>query len=1581
MKMKYIKYVLSWVLLMVAAHVSAISVSVAPVNITAGQSSEIVISLDNTETNLTAYQMSLYLPEGVTLKKKANGKYDYTLSGRHESTHTLSIKDAADGSLLLVCSSMDKDVISGTSGELLRLPIDVASTVTTSLQAQLKNIIFSDVNSQKTYPSDITVNLLLSGEEPPVVNPDDISVTVSDVQITAGSSAEIIVNLTNSATNLTAYQMSLYLPEGVTLKKKANGKYDYTLSDRHESTHTLSIKDAADGSLLLVCSSLDKDVISGTSGELLRLPIDVASTVTTSLQAQLKSIIFSDVNSQKSYPSDVTFNMLLPGEEPPVVEPGDISVTVSDVQAKAGSSAEIIVNLTNTATNLTAYQMSLYLPEGVTLQKNANGKYIYMLSGRHESTHTLSIRDAADGSLLLVCNSMDKDVISGTSGELLRLPIDVALTVTTTQQAQLKTIIFSDVNSQKSYPSDVNFNIVVSGIVSKNITFADDNVKALCITNWDANHDGELSMEEAAAVTDLSGVFWYNQEITSFDELQYFVGLTAIADHAFAGCSALTSVKLPATVTHIYDAAFEDCGQLENVDFNGCKAVIHSQAFYLCRNLMSIVLPAETYPMGWSVFNECSGLTSFVMEPSENLQDVWCNDAFANCIALETATIYGNYFRGPDNFGNCSRLATVTFLNDQPGNSFHQNFQGVPASVQFVIPDGSAETFLQQGYINLSDKSALDIVRDEFETEANRIEKLSLENSTNVLANGNLESTDVSCFFSKEFPSEDVVPATIVDNEGVDASRGIAVTSTAGAANDYDTQFWVRLPKTLPAGTKFWLSFDYKASADVEISSEWHNEPGQYVHWDCLNLYGFTTSWQHYDRLITVPAECDGTDNGEFMRDFRSVAFTIAHDREHDVTYYFDNFRLVILEESPLLNAIEQSRAVVNNATEYADVFSQIAVIKDAARDFLATAELSGVVDVTGAYITNPDFDHFDIGWQAPSGWMTSGFQNGHCENGDIVTDKFIQIWRDEWVDDHSAGKELDDWKLSQNIAQLPAGTYRLEADCIASWITNDREITGAYLYIGDYQTAVATQHGLPQHYTVEFTLTEATDVELGMKTINTNANWIAADNFRLYSINNVLGPTDITELANAIYVESLTGKVGRSLSMDIKLKNDQPIRTYSFKLKLPQGVTIAKDDNGEFVYELSGRNVDYQPTLNYNSESQTYNFAVFSTVTGNDGTIITLKLQVSDDIAVGEYPVRITDGSFSLAGEYLSLPVPETTAMLNIQEKTFMRGDVNDDDEVDIADVVCVVNHVVELPVVKFVAAAADVNNDGNQDLTDALKIVDYLAGIIDVLAPAFEPEPFDSPAKAPMLMPDVNESSASMSPPADVADAFYAEDMTVKSGKDVPMAVCLKNSQDARGYSFDLVLPDGITLAKNDAGKYICELSDRQDMYTAVVSYKEDVRSYSVVVYTTTANVISSDDGVVCTLKLQAASDVEQGTYTVAIQNGKYSLVNGTKQTLPRAEVKLTVKNYIKGDANGDGGVTITDAVAIVNYILGNPSGNFNKEAANVNDDFKDNGEPNITITDAVGVVNIILNNGGASAPAFDSSEVEVPEATEPE
>ena len=71
-------------------------------------------------------------------------------------------------------------------------------------------------------------------------------------------------------------------------------------------------------------------------------------------------------------------------------------------------------------------------------------------------------------------------------------------------------------------------------------------------------------------------------------------------------------------------------------------------------------------------------------------------------------------------------------------------------------------------------------------------------------------------------------------------------------------------------------------------------------------------------------------------------------------------------------------------------------------------------------------------------------------------------------------------------------------------------------------------------------------------------------------------------------------------------------------------------------------------------------------------------------------------------------------------------------------------------------------------------------------------------------------------------------------------------------------------------------------------------------------------------------------------------------TVKTLPQIYRKVV----LKGDVNGDGLVTIADVAALVNYLLGQSSDEFNERAAYVDDDDA------ITISDALAIVNIILN-----------------------
>lgn len=153
------------------------------------------------------------------------------------------------------------------------------------------------------------------------------------------------------------------------------------------------------------------------------------------------------------------------------------------------------------------------------------------------------------------------------------------------------------------------------------IHFADSQVKELCVANWDQDGDKELSYAEAAAVTDLGEVFKNYTNIQSFDELQYFTGLTTIGDQAFYDCSRLTSVVLPETVTAIGASAFQYCFYLSSIRLSENLENIASDAFWNCVRLTSIRIPAKVSSIGDTVFGYCTQLTDVSVDPANTVFD------------------------------------------------------------------------------------------------------------------------------------------------------------------------------------------------------------------------------------------------------------------------------------------------------------------------------------------------------------------------------------------------------------------------------------------------------------------------------------------------------------------------------------------------------------------------------------------------------------------------------------------------------------------------------------------------------------------------------------------------------------------------------------------------------------------------------------------------------------------------------------------------------------------------------------------------------------------------------------------------
>ena len=83
-----------------------------------------------------------------------------------------------------------------------------------------------------------------------------------------------------------------------------------------------------------------------------------------------------------------------------------------------------------------------------------------------------------------------------------------------------------------------------------------------------------------------------------------------LGDYAFYGCSGLTSLTLPSSVTEIGEHAFLNCRGLTNFTIPSGVTKIGAGAFFCCYGLISLTIPSSVTAIGSQAFNACSELTS-----------------------------------------------------------------------------------------------------------------------------------------------------------------------------------------------------------------------------------------------------------------------------------------------------------------------------------------------------------------------------------------------------------------------------------------------------------------------------------------------------------------------------------------------------------------------------------------------------------------------------------------------------------------------------------------------------------------------------------------------------------------------------------------------------------------------------------------------------------------------------------------------------------------------------------------------------------------------------------------------------------
>ena len=153
-------------------------------------------------------------------------------------------------------------------------------------------------------------------------------------------------------------------------------------------------------------------------------------------------------------------------------------------------------------------------------------------------------------------------------------------------------------------------------------------------------------------------------------------------------------------------------------------------------------------------------------------------------------------------------------------------------------------------------------------------------------------------------------------------------------------------------------------------------------------------------------------------------------------------------------------------------------------------------------------------------------------------------------------------------------------------------------------------------------------------------------------------------------------------------------------------------DENGLLVSSLTDRSVGMTMIGRKDPDAiNSYLFVLFSlegkAISGNKDAIASIRLSMSKQMEVGIYDIILED-VYMTSNQFLTISPTECISEITI--KDMILGDVNNDNDIDIADVIGVVNYILKNPSETFILGSADINMDGDIDIADVIGVVNII-------------------------------------------------------------------------------------------------------------------------------------------------------------------------------------------------------------------------------------------------------------------------------
>ena len=553
-----------------------------------------------------------------------------------------------------------------------------------------------------------------------------------------------------------------------------------------------------------------------------------------------------------------------------------------------------------------------------------------------------------------------------------------------------------------------------------------------------------------------------------------------------------------------------------------------------------------------------------------------------------------------------------------------------------------------------------------------------LPEGTDLIVNGTFEDSDLSPFSYHRGASsgyDNPITSSFIQTES--GNNIMVITSMDGAANSWDTQFFVGLSRPVVEGETLTFTMRAKADRNVLITTQAdRNAPGDYIHWEFVGSYNLTDQWQTFTKEVTVTSQMAGA---------QYIAFTLNEGLE-SVTYYFDDMHLIGAggdEPGPIVygdNMIVNGTFEGTNMDAFSKVEQDISWIP-------SPLTLDDVIE----YVTDNHclFTHFGQ-VETNNEWKNRLIVNlnGTLEPGDHFRFSMrAKASDDVMISGHGTNSDINIsiWGLIGQM-NLTDEWQTFEVEGVVS-----ESAEGSVNQLQFYM-AVNDADGMDFYFDDMF-LAKETDVE---------------------------PDTDYSLIDNTVYLEPVQGVAGGQTTLSVKMKNTEPIQGLAFTLALPDGVTVATDADGFPMATLSldrttanktdyfGSNIDADGNLRVVcSSSNGYTFD------GNDGEVARITVNLASTMTKGDYAILLKNVSLS-NNLNESHSVEKLKSTLSVID--FIPGDVNGDLEVDVADFTLMANYLLGKTLTVFIMEAADVAGgtggvpDGDIDVADLTGIANII-------------------------------------------------------------------------------------------------------------------------------------------------------------------------------------------------------------------------------------------------------------------------------